>query len=72
MSKKVNKKTKTQKMTRDQRTAYEEEIRKKQEENQRKAVRAERLKKIGIVIVCVVLVLALGIPTVALSVLSAG
>lgn len=72
MSKKVNKKTKTQKMTREQRTAYEEEIRKKQEENQRKAVRAERLKKIGIVIVCVVLVLALGIPTVALSVLSAG
>lgn len=72
MSKKVNKKTKTQKMTRDQRAAYEEEIRKKQEENQRKAARAERLKKIGIVIVCIVLVLALGIPTVALSVLSAG
>ena len=32
----------------------------------------ERIKKIGVVIVCVILVLALGIPSVALSFLSAG
>lgn len=34
--------------------------------------RKERLKKVGIIVVCVILVLALGVPTVALSFLSAG
>lgn len=42
----------------------------KQAELMRKKQRAERLKKAGIVIVCVILVLALCIPTVALSFLS--
>lgn len=71
MSKKADKKA-PQKLTREQRQERDEEIRRKQLENKRKQERMQTLKKIGIVFVCVVLVLALGIPTVALSVISAG
>lgn len=46
------------------------EEREKRAQLQREA--AERSKKIFTVVICVILVLALGIPTVALSVLSAG
>lgn len=46
--------------------AKERELREKE-----RRMRAERTKKIFTVVVCVILILALGIPTMALSVLSA-
>ncbi len=53
----------------------EERIRAAQEREARAQAakeRSERLKKIFTIVVCVILVLALGIPTVALSFFSAG
>ena len=63
--------TKQQKLTAKQKS---ERIRMAQEREQRakeQRERAERTKKIFTVAVCVILVLALGIPTMALAVLSA-
>ena len=70
----ANKKQKKQnvgqrKMTREQIAAKEEAVRKAQEQAKAEKERAERTKKIFTVVVCIILVLALGIPTVALSVL---
>ena len=63
---------KQQKLTAKQRS---DRIRAAQEREQRakeQRERTERTKKIVTVIVCVILVLALGVPTMALTVLSAG
>lgn len=70
MSKKQQKPS--QKLTKKQRedkiAAAQERERKEKEARDRK----DQLKRIGVIIVCVILVLALGIPTVALSFLGAG
>lgn len=58
----------TKKMTR--READAQAARERLEAQRRKAERKEKLKKAGIIAVCVILVIALGIPTMALSVLS--
>ena len=62
---------KQQKMTAKQRQARLEAAQAREREAQAKKEHADRMKKIGIIIVCVILVLALGVPTVALSFLSA-
>lgn len=64
----ANKAKKT--LTREERA---ERIKAAEERHRREAekrVRAERLKKVFTVVVCVILVLALGIPTMAIAVLS--
>ena len=63
---------KKQKMSAKQREARLEAARAREEAARLKKERSERLKRIGIVIVCIILVLALGVPTVALSFLSGG
>lgn len=63
---------KKQKMTAKQRQARLEAARAREEAAQEARQRKENMKRIGIIIVCVILVLALGIPTVALSFMSAG
>ena len=73
----ANKKQKKQnvgkrKLTREQMAAKEEAARKAQEQAKAARERSERTKKIFTVIICIILVLALGIPTVALSVLGMG
>lgn len=73
----ANKKTKThssgkQKMTRAQMEAREQAAQARAKRAAEEKARAERGKKIFTVVVCVILVLALGIPTVALSVLNLG
>lgn len=70
----ANKKTKKQnvgqrKMTREQMAAKEQAARDAQQQAKAAKERAERTKKIFTVVICIILVLALGIPTVALSVL---
>lgn len=57
------------KMTRAQREARIEAARQREAAAQQKRERAERVKKVFTVVVCVVLVLALGIPTMAIAVL---
>ena len=63
---------KKQKLTKEQREARihaaEERARKEEEAKARK----QRGKKIFTIVVCVILVLALGVPTIALSVLGTG
>lgn len=76
MSKKRNKKTaasgnKAKKTTNKQREERAEADRQRAAEAKKRAERVAMLKKIGIVAVCIILVLALGIPTVALSVIGA-
>ena len=73
----ANKKEKKQnvgqrKLTREQMAAKEEAARKAQEQAKASKERSERTKKIFTVVICIILVLALGIPTVALSVLGMG
>lgn len=73
----ANKKQKKQnigqrKLTREQMAAKEEAARKAQEQAKAAKERSERTKKIFTVVICIILVLALGIPTVALSVLGMG
>lgn len=63
---------KKQKMTAKQRQARLEAAQRREEAARAEKERKERLKRIGVIIVCVILVLALGIPTVALSFLGAG
>lgn len=57
------------KMTRAQREAKIAAAKEREARAQEKRERSARMKKIFTVVVCVVLVLALGIPTIALSVL---
>lgn len=55
-----------QKMTAKQRAAQVEAVRKREEAERKRRERAARTKKIFTVVVCIILVLALGIPTVAI------
>lgn len=55
-----------QKMTAKQRAAQIEAARKREEADRKRRERAARTKKIFTVVVCIILVLALGIPTVAI------
>lgn len=55
-----------QKMTAKQRAAQVEAARKHEEAERKRRERAARTKKIFTVVVCIILVLALGIPTVAI------
>jgi heme/copper-type cytochrome/quinol oxidase subunit 2 len=55
-----------QKMTAKQRTAKIEAAQRREEAARKKKEAAERTKKIFTVIVCIILVLALGIPTIAI------
>lgn len=72
MSQKPNKKSgkKNIRLTASQREEKIAAEQAKRAEAEKKRAHAEKLKKAGVVIVCVILVLALGIPTVALSMLS--
>ena len=56
-----------QKVSAKQRQARLEAAQKREETARIKRERQQRMKRIGIVVVCVVLVLALGLPTMALS-----
>lgn len=60
------------KSTAKQRQAKVEAAERKAQAEQLHKERAERRKKIFTVVVCVILVLALGIPTVAISVMAGG
>ena len=55
-----------QKMTAKQRAAQVEAARKREEAERKRRERAARTKKIFTGVVCIILVLALGIPTVAI------
>ena len=55
-----------QKMTAKQRAAQVEAARRREEAEKRRCENAARTRKIFTVVVCVILVLALGIPTVAI------
>ena len=71
----ANKKQKKQnvgqkKMSKAQMEARQEAALRREQEAKAAKARSERNKKIFTVIVCIILVLALGIPTVALSVIS--
>ncbi len=68
---KRKKKNSGQKMTRAQMEAKQQAAKEAQERAKAAKEKAEKSKKIFTVVVCVILVLALGIPTVALSVLGA-
>lgn len=71
MSTKKNKQSKpTQKVSASKKAEQQEEARRRAAESLRKQKRAENLKRAGVIAVCIVLVLALCIPTVALSFLS--
>ncbi len=59
------------KMTQAQMEAREQAAREREQRAAEEKARAERGKKIFTVVVCIILVLALGIPTVALSVIGA-
>ncbi len=70
----ANRKTKKtnvgqRKMSKAQMDAREEAARNREKRAEEEKARSERFKKIFTVVVCVILVLALGIPTVALSVI---
>lgn len=62
---------KQQKLTAKQRQARVEAAKEREEREAQKKARSERGKKIFTIVVCVILVLALGIPTMALAVLGA-
>ena len=62
--------SKQQKLTREQKAARVRAAQERERAVKLKAEAAERTKKIFTVIVCVILVLALGIPTVALTMFS--
>lgn len=63
---------KKQKMSPKQREARLQAAQEREARVAAEKARKDRLKRIGVIAVCVVLVLALGIPTIALSFLSAG
>ncbi len=63
---------KKQKMSAKQREARLEAAKAREARIAEEKARKERWKKIGVIVVCVILVLALGVPTVALSFLSTG
>lgn len=62
---------KKQKLTAQQRAERIEAARKREERARAQQERSKKLKKVFTVVICVILVLALGIPTIALSVLAA-
>lgn len=68
----VGNKMAKQKMTRAQKQAKIEAAQKREERAEAAREARERSKKIFTVVVCVILVLALGIPTVAIAVLGGG
>ncbi len=57
-------------LTRDEKTARVKAAQENQKREMERRARSERMKKIFTVVVCVILILALGIPTMALTVLS--
>lgn len=61
-----------QKLTAKQKAAKVEAARQRELADQRRREAAARTKKIFTVVVCVILVLALGIPTMALAVMGGG
>lgn len=61
---------KKQKVSAKQRQARLEAAQRREEAAKAKKEHQDRMKRIGIVVVCVILVLALGVPTVALSFIS--
>lgn len=61
-----------QKVSAKQREARIEAAKKREERAKAEAERKQRTKQIFTIVVCVILVLALGLPTVALSVLGGG
>ena len=67
MSKKQQKSN--QKLTAKQREAKIAAAQEKDRKDQAARDRKEKLKRIGVIIVCVILVLALGLPTIGLSLL---
>ena len=67
MSKKQQKSN--QKLTPKQREAKIAAAQEKDRKDQAARERKEKLKRIGVIIVCVILVLALGLPTIGLSLL---
>lgn len=69
---KASKTQNSRKLSRQQKADRIKAAQERERRAQEKAAAAERTKKIFTVIVCVILVLALGIPVVALSMLSAG
>lgn len=61
--------SKTQKVSAKQRAARIEAAQRREEAAQKRKEAAERTKKIFTIVVCVILVLALGLPTMALMVM---
>lgn len=59
-----------QKMTAKQREARLAAAQERERLAREKKERSDRLKRIGVIVVCAILVLALGVPTVALSFLA--
>lgn len=60
------------KLTKEQMEAKQQAAKESQERAKAAKEKAERTKKIFTVVVCVILVLALGVPTVALSIFKVG
>lgn len=63
--------SKQQKLTAQQKSDRIKAAREREERAKAARERSKKIKKVFTVVVCVILVLALGIPTIALSVLSA-
>ena len=63
--------TKQQKLTSQQKSDRIKAAREREERARAARERSQKMKKAFTVVICVILVLALGIPTIALSVLSA-
>ena len=61
-----------QKLTAKQRQAKLEAAKERERKAQEAKQKKEFIKKVGIIVVCVVLVLALGLPTMALMVMGSG
>lgn len=61
---------KKQKLSAKQKAARLEAVRQRELKEQQKAERAAKMKRIFTIVVCVILVLALGIPTMALTLFS--
>lgn len=69
-TKKTQKSSKTQKVSAKQRAAKVAAAQEREAAAAAKKAQSERWKKIGIIVVCAVLILALGLPTLALSMCS--
>lgn len=71
MSNDLNKSSK-QKLSKTQLEEKRKLEREKRLKIENKKLRQERFKKVGIIIICLILIVALGIPTVAISLLAGG